>query len=132
MEASLGWSGVGYTCTYIILDAPLCFIYIDMRLNHVLDNFLQLDKKILEQIAIGAELPDDVSLIKHWCKYEERDVNVTSPVNQTVTRMINYTNGDASWILLPQNVTALVNETVSETRKIPLEACKFTIMYLLI
>ena len=66
----------------------------------------------MEKIAIGADVPDDVSLIKHWCAYEvvEELENVTSVVNKT--------NGDGSPIELNQTFEILKN------RSVPVSECK--------
>ena len=73
---------------------------------------MQIDKKIITQVAEGDVEAEGKSLIKHWCKYSTVTKNVTVSKVFQVTNNMNVT----------QNVTRNVTEAME--MKVPKTKCK--------
>ena len=94
---------------------------------------IQLDKKIIEKIAKGDKSVGDKSLIKFWC---DKGTEVTYNKTETVLRNITDTFKNDAVLAknstVPRNisttvktVTMYVNNTVTDTKTVFTEPCKF-------
>ena len=94
---------------------------------------IQLDKKIIEKIAKGDKSVGDKSLIKFWC-----DKGTEVSFNKTKTVLTNVTDTLKNNTLLGNNptepksitstvktITVYVNKTVTESKTVFTEPCKF-------